>query len=63
MCRLFAYGPGDATAIAKPHRLLSHLNQDWFYVSGSGLPPILVMLGYCYIQAPEIKLWDLFLSP
>jgi len=25
-CRLFAYGPTDATAIPKPHHLLSHLN-------------------------------------
>ena len=25
-CRLFAYGPADATAILKPHHLLLHLN-------------------------------------
>ena len=25
-CRLFAYGPADATAIPKPHQLLPHLN-------------------------------------
>jgi len=37
-CRLFAYGPADATAIPKPHRLLPHLNADWFYFSGTGLP-------------------------
>jgi len=30
--------PADATAIPKPHRLLPHLNPDWFYVSGTGLP-------------------------
>jgi len=30
--------PADATAIPKPHRLLPHLNLDWFYVSGTGLP-------------------------
>jgi len=30
-CRLFAYGPADATAIPKPH-------PDWFYLSGTGLP-------------------------
>ena len=24
--------------IPKPHRLLSHLNPDWFYLSGTGLP-------------------------
>jgi len=27
-CRLFAYGPADATAVPKPHRLLPHLNPD-----------------------------------
>jgi len=26
----FAYGPADATAIPKPHHLLSHINPDWF---------------------------------
>jgi len=35
---LFAYGPADATAITKPHHLLTHLNPDWFYLSGTGLP-------------------------
>jgi len=34
-CRLFAYGPADATA---SHHLLPHLNPDWFYLSGTGLP-------------------------
>jgi len=29
-CRLFAYGPADATAIPKPHHLLPHLNADRF---------------------------------
>ena len=38
MCRLFAYGPANATAIPKPHHLLPHLNPDWFYLSGIGLP-------------------------
>jgi len=37
-CRLFAYGPADATAIPKPHHLLPHSNPDWFYLSGTGLP-------------------------
>jgi len=37
-CRLFAYGPADATAISKPHHILPHLNPDWFYLSGIGLP-------------------------
>jgi len=32
-CRLFVYGPADATAIPKPHHLLPHLNPDWFYLS------------------------------
>ena len=29
-CRLFAFGPADATAIQKPHHLLPHSNPDWF---------------------------------
>jgi len=37
-CRLFAYGPADATAIPEPHHLLPHLNPYWFYLSGTGLP-------------------------
>ena len=37
-CRLFAYRPADATAIPKLHHLLRHLNPDWFYLSGAGLP-------------------------
>ena len=37
-CRLFAYGPADATAVPKPSRLLPRLNPDWFYLSGTGLP-------------------------
>ena len=37
-CRLFAYGPADATAIPKPDHLLPHLNPDWFYLSGIGSP-------------------------
>ena len=37
-CRLFAYGPADATAFPKPRHLLPHLNPDWFYLSGTGLP-------------------------
>ena len=31
-CRLFAYGPADATAVPKLHHLLPHLNPDWFYL-------------------------------
>jgi len=37
-CRLFAHGPADATAIPKPHHFSPHVNPDWFYLSGSGLP-------------------------
>jgi len=33
-CRLFVYGPADATAIPKPDHLLPHLNPDWIYLSG-----------------------------
>jgi len=35
---IIAYGPADATAIPKPRHLLPHLNPDWFYLSGTGLP-------------------------
>ena len=35
---LFAYGPADATAVPKHHNLLPHLNANWFYLSGTGLP-------------------------
>ena len=37
-CRLFAYGPADATAVPKPGHLFAHLNPDWFYFSSPGLP-------------------------
>jgi len=36
--RQFAYGPADATASQNPIILLPHLNPDWFYLSGTGLP-------------------------
>jgi len=36
-CRLFAYGPADATVSEKPHHLLPHLNPDWIYLSGIGI--------------------------
>ena len=32
-CRLFAYGPADATGIPEPDYLLRHLNPDWFYLA------------------------------
>jgi len=35
-CRLFAYGPADATVVPKPHQFLPHLNPDRFYLSGTG---------------------------
>jgi len=31
-CRLFAYGPAEATAIPKPHDLLADLNPGWFFL-------------------------------
>ena len=37
-CRLFAYGPADAAAIPQPHYLLSRINPDWYYFSGTCLP-------------------------
>ena len=37
-CRLFAYGPADATASTKHHHLLPHLSPERFYLSGTGLP-------------------------
>jgi len=33
-------GPADATAIPKPRHLLPHLNSDWFFLSGTGLPTL-----------------------
>jgi len=29
-CRLFAYGPADATVIPQPYYLLPHENPEWF---------------------------------
>ena len=37
-CRLFVYGPANTIVIPKPLHLLRHLNPDWFYLSGTGLP-------------------------
>jgi len=37
-CRLFAYGPADATAIPRPRHFLPHLNPYWFHLSGTCLP-------------------------
>ena len=31
-CRLFAYGPADATVVQTPHHLFPHLNPGWFYL-------------------------------
>ena len=39
-CRLFAYGPADATGVSKPHHLLPRLHPDWFYLSGTSLPTL-----------------------
>jgi len=44
-CRLFAYGPADATAITKPHHLLPHLNSDCFCLSGTSLRRLLWKTG------------------
>jgi len=35
-CRLFAYGPADATA--SQDSIISHFNPDWFYLSDTVLP-------------------------
>jgi len=45
-CRLFAYGPADATAIPKRYHLLPHLNPDWFYLSGIGFPRLFWKRGH-----------------
>ena len=37
-CRLFALSSSWYHCIPKPHRFLPHLNPDWFYLSGIGLP-------------------------
>ena len=42
MCRLFACGPADATAFTKPHRLMPHLNPNWFYLSGTWLTQVVM---------------------
>ena len=42
-CRLFAYA--DATVMPKPHHLLSQLNPDWFYLSGTGSPRLSLKRG------------------
>jgi len=36
----------DATAIPKLHHLLPHLDPDWFYLSGTGLPRVSQKKGY-----------------
>ena len=43
MCRLFAYGPADATAIPRPHHLLPVI---WIQTSGTGLPRLLLKRGH-----------------
>ena len=37
-CRLFAYGPADATAIPKPRHSLPRINQDWVTFVVPGYP-------------------------
>ena len=41
-CRLFAYGPADASAIQKPYHLLPHINLDWFYLSNYRLTRVVL---------------------
>ena len=61
MCRLFACGPADATAFAKPHRLMPHLNPNWFYLSGTWLTQVVLekrpLNGCC-----SSVIWALLLS-
>jgi len=40
MYHQFFSGPADAIATPKPHHLLSYLNPDWFYLSGTSLPTL-----------------------
>ena len=35
---MLADGPADATAVPKPDLLLPHLNPNWVYLYGIGLP-------------------------
>ena len=35
---IWSITPADVTTIPKPYHLLPHLNPDWFYLSGTGLP-------------------------
>jgi len=53
----FAYGPADATAIPKPHHLLSHINPDWFYLSRVGLPRL-----SCRSRFPHVRWLARFFS-
>jgi len=53
-CRLLAYGPANATAITKPDHLLPHLNPDWFYLSGMGLP----RLYHCHSRLLQTQIVD-----
>ena len=54
-CRLFAYGPADASA---SHHLLPHLNPDWFYLSGTGLPRLTCKRG-CQTGVVVVYLSDI----
>ena len=42
---IWLYGLAGATASPKTHRLLPHLNPDWFYLSGNGLPKLSLKRG------------------
>jgi len=59
-CRLFAYGPADATASPNRH-LLPHLNPHWFYPSGTGLFWLSWKRGHN--GCSSTSLWGLMPSP
>ena len=60
-CRLFVYGPADATAIPKPHHLLPRLNPDCsymfcFYISeNSGFTLLTVYLYFVFFYLAAFK--------
>ena len=56
-CRLFAYGPADATAIPKPHRVLPHLCPDWFFTVRCYASAVLAM-GLCHTNKTTRYLRD-----
>ena len=57
---LFAYGPADATTSPKPGHLSLHLNPDWFYLSGTGLPRLFTTAVLC--EAVDVTVCWLYLD-